>query len=512
MTDHFLHTDLERSAREWGEKSALLTPVGQISYTELNRQVQALAAAFAELGFTAGERIAILGHNSADYIVWHYATARAGLILHVLNTRLVHDELAWMINNADSSALVADSAHVAIARTLQNDCPSLRCLIGMSGEGTLEHNTSDLIANAGPTDCVRPKADTAALMIYTSGTTGRPKGALQTHSGSCAADRLTRDAVEITESDVYLALMPFFHQAGLIRTRATLLAGGCCVIPGRTTIEQTGELIIEHGVTFTMLASAQHYSAIMQKALAEGPQAFRGLRMLLGAGGMGERSVATIKKVREALDCQFFGVYGQTETTGTVVSVCGDDVYARPDSCGKALPGIDIAIWASNARVLPTGEVGEIMVRGPVTTCYWRNDEANKTLYTGRWLHTGDLGFLDEDGFLYLKGRSKELIKTGAENVYPREVETVLELHPQVRDVAVIGVPDPDWGEVVCVAIVPTGESTPTLEDIRDYCRGKIAGYKLPRTMMIVADIPRNHTGKILRRDLVRQHLPGAVL
>lgn len=503
MSLSLLHHELEASARTWGDRIAIKSPERAISFAALNERATALAGALQSLGLAKGDRLAILGHNSADYITWHYAAAKAGIIFHVLNTRLAKGELVWMIDNAESAALIADPDFADLARDLAATCASVRLTIGMEGEAGLGHETGALARQGHELDSPEVDSDDAALMIYTSGTTGRPKGALQSHGGSLLADQLTRDAVEITGDDIYLALMPFFHQAGLIRTRATLLAGGLAVIPGKVEAGATADAIVEHGVTFTMIASPQQNTAIRDKIKTDGAQVFSSLRMILGGGGAGERAAVTIKAMCDALDCTYFGVYGQTETTGPAVYIKGDDVFERPASCGKPFPGVDIAIWNEEGQAQAPETVGEIVVRGPITARYWRNDEANAALYEGDWIHTGDLGYMDEDGFLYFKGRLKELVKTGAENVYPREVEAVLELHPGIADVAIIGLPDKDWGEVVCAAIVGRGDETPGLDDLRQFCRDKIGGYKIPKRMIVVEAIPRNHTGKILRAPLV---------
>ena len=502
-----LHDELAAAAEAWPDGIALITPNSEISFGELDRRTSALAGALGALGLERGDRLAILGQNSADYIAWHYATAKAGLIFHVLNTRLVADELKWMIDNAESAALIADADFASLARDLGSACPSLRFLVGMEGESGLEYETNALVARQCSPAEPGLDPDDPALMIYTSGTTGRPKGALQSHGGSLVADGLTRDAVAITPADTYLALMPFFHQAGLIRTRATLLAGGKTVIAGKVPAAATADAIVEYGVTFTMIASPQQNSAIREKIEAEGTAGFRNLRMLLGGGGVGKRATNTIQRTCEALGCTYFGVYGQTETTGPAVYIEGPDVFERPTSCGRPFPGIEVDIWDSSKNALPAGSVGEIVVRGPITARYWRNEAANRALYSGDWIHTGDLGYLDGDGFLYIKGRSKELIKTGAENVYPREVEAVLENHPGVADVAIIGLPDERWGEIVVAVIVSRAEQALTLEDLKNFCQGKIGGYKIPKGLIRVDEIPRNHTGKILRAPLIERAL-----
>jgi acyl-CoA synthetase (AMP-forming)/AMP-acid ligase II len=508
MPLNLLHHELETAASQWGDNVAIVTPERDYSFQQLDDTSSALAGALIELGVNQGDRLAILGHNSADYIIWHYAAAKTGVILHVLNTRLATTELQWMIDNAESTALIVDRDFVDQANLLENLCPSITFLIGMNGETTTEYDTGTLIEkDLLLTQPLQLDHHSPALMIYTSGTTGRPKGALQSHAGSLMADQLTRDAVKITNSDTYLALMPFFHQAGLIRTRATILAGGRCIILGKVEAAETANAIVHYDVTFTMIASPQQNVAIRNKLKEDGPEGFKNLRILLGGGGVGERATQTIKAICDALSCSYFGVYGQTETTGPAVYITGEDVFERPKSCGKPFPGVDIAICDDEGETLEAQSIGEINVRGPITAKYWRNEEANVALYEGEWIHTGDIGYLDDDGFLYFKGRVKELIKTGAENVYPREVEAVLEQHPDIADVAVIGLSDKDWGEVVCAVIVCRNNRKPSLTEVRDFCRNKIGGYKIPKRIFICENIPRNHTGKILRQPLIESAL-----
>jgi fatty-acyl-CoA synthase len=201
------------------------------------------------------------------------------------------------------------------------------------------------------------------------------------------------------------------------------------------------------------------------------------------------------------------GIYGQTEVTGPATSISGEDYFAKPHSCGRPMRGIELQIWDEIKRPVPAGTVGEIMIRSK--TCipgYWNNDAANRSLYTGEWLHTGDLARIDDMGFVYFVDRKKELIKTGGENVYPREVEDALRSHPAIAELAVIGLPDPaGWGEKVTVVVILNAGYALSLDDIKARCRNRIAGYKIPKALKIVDQIPRNHTGKIMKLALKEQ-------
>jgi fatty-acyl-CoA synthase len=209
-----------------------------------------------------------------------------------------------------------------------------------------------------------------------------------------------------------------------------------------------------------------------------------------------------LKLLCDTLGCEFMGIWGQTECTGPVTVVKTELAFSNPQTCGKPMRGIDLQIWSDDNKPLPAAETGEIMVRSSMTASYWNNPEANAALYTGAWLHTGDLGRLDEAGHLYFVDRKKDLIKTGGENVYPQEVEAVLSQHPSIADVTVIGLPDPTWGQAVTAVIVPNSGEQVSLEDVKLFCKGKVAGYKVPKALKLVEAIPRNETGKVIKRQL----------
>jgi acyl-CoA synthetase (AMP-forming)/AMP-acid ligase II len=229
---------------------------------------------------------------------------------------------------------------------------------------------------------------------------------------------------------------------------------------------------------------------------------YSALRLLISGGGMGGKVMPLLQMLCASLQCDFMGIWGQTECTGPVTVVRGDVAFSNPYTCGKPMPGIELQIWSDEGEPRPTGEAGEIMVRSSMTARYWNNPEANAALYTGDWLHTGDLGRLDEEGYLYFVDRKKDLIKTGGENVYPQEVEAVLNLHPAIAEVTVIGLPDPFWGQAVTAVIVPRDGGDVSLEEIKAACEGKIAGFKIPRAIRLVDSIPRNETGKVIKREL----------
>jgi acyl-CoA synthetase (AMP-forming)/AMP-acid ligase II len=497
-----LHEQLFRTATKHADRAAICSASEVVSFGEFASRVQYLAGALASLGLNKGDRLSLLSQNRADYLAYHFATSLLGVILHVMNTRQLEREWSWAINDARSSGLIVDEPHALAAKALRGACPSLRFCVGIGAVNGADFATDALVSakqvvrsspSISPQDPV--------LLIYTSGTTGVPKGCLQTQRGSTTVDELTANVMEATERDVYMAIMPYFHQAGMIRSRAVMSRGGSNLVPEGLGIDAIADLMAERKATSTMLVSAQQGMVLLDKAMNHGRD-YSALRLLISGGGMGAKVMPYLKLLCDTLGCDFMGIWGQTECTGPVTVVKGAVAFANPLTCGKAMPGIDLQIWNAQKLPLPSGETGEIMVRSSMTASYWNNPEANAALYTGEWLHTGDLGRLDDAGYLYFIDRKKDLIKTGGENVYPQEVEALLSQHPSIADVTVIGLPDPTWGQAVTAVVVPVAGSQVSLEDVKLFCKGQIAGYKIPKTIKQVDAIPRNETGKVIKRQL----------
>ena len=500
-----LHDSLFNTARRLPDRVAVCSKGEEMTFEALASRVEHLAGALESLGLKQGERISLISQNRADYLTYHFATSMMGIVLHVMNTRHVTREWLWALNDAGSSALIVDETHAGAIADLRAGYPSLRFVVGIGAVSGADHAT-DALVDAGRSPRERPliAPEQPVMLIYTSGTTGLPKGCLQTQRGSTTIDRLTADAVQATEQDVYMAIMPYFHQAGMIRSRAIMLRGGTNVVPEDLGIESIADLMVEKGVTVTMLVSAKQSLILLDKATNQGRD-FTSLRLLISGGGMGPKTMKGLKLICDTLGCGFMGIWGQTECTGPVTVVQGAAAFENPLTCGRPMRGIELQIWKDDKQVLPAGEIGEIMVRSDTTASYWNNAEANDALYTGPWLHTGDLGRLDEQGYLYFEGRKKDLIKTGGENVYPLEVETVLSEHPAVREVAVIGLADPEWGEAVVAVVVSANGRPVSTTELREFCRDKIAGYKIPRRVETVTEIPKNGTGKVLKTALLKR-------
>lgn len=497
-----LHDKLFRTAKKYGYRIAIYSQNEETSFEQFANRVECLAGALESLGLKKGDRVSILSQNRMDYLTYHFATSIIGVILHVMNTRLVTREWLWAMNDAQSSALIVDETHAGVVPELKSGCPRLRFVAGIGSVDGADLATDQLVdSKRRVRNHPRILPEDPVLSIYTSGTTGLPKGCLQNQQGSSTVDDLTADVMDVTDRDVYMAIMPYFHQAGLIRSRATMIRGGANVVPEALTIEEITDLMVEKKVTITMLVSVGQGMSLVDKAVNKGMD-FSPLRLIISGGGMGAKTMQLLKVLCDTLQCDFMGIWGQTECTGPVTVVKGDIAVDNPDTCGKPMNGIDLEIWDNDNNKLPAGAPGEIMVRSKMTARYWNNPDANEALYTGEWLHTGDLGKLDEHGYLYFVDRKKDLIKTGGENVYPQEVENILNRHPAVAEVTVIGLPDPKWGEAVTAVVVSKDGNYLSLEEVKAFCKGNIAGYKIPKIIKMVENIPKNETGKVIKREL----------
>ena len=485
-----IHTLLDQAAGSHGQRVAIEDGDDHLTYQQLNSRSESTANALEDLGIKEVDRVAILSPNCADYLVLQYAVSRLGAILEVLNTRNVTDELIYAFNNAEASCLFIHNDCIEHLQGLES-CQSLRFSIGLNAVNECTHNLNKLLKKTAARKLsFIISSDAPAVLMYTSGTTGRPKGAIQNQENSVQADRITVKLLDLISTDRFLAFMPFFHQAGLIRARAVLSQGATLVIPKNVSTENIVDFLLEKRITVTMLVPP--YSGQLIDQCEEKNISLPDLRMLIGGSG-GKR----FKEFCTKNKCQSMMVYGQTEVTGLITAIFNEDAWERKGSVGKVVEDMEMEIWDEDGNALKAGATGEIMAKSiRCVSGYWNNKEASESLYTREWMHTGDLGRVDEEGFLYFINRKKELIKTGGENVYPIEVENVISNHPNVKDVVVMGMLDKTWGEMVVAVLVTKDNEGITNEDLKQFCAGKLSGYKIPKKVHCIEEIPRNHTGK----------------
>ena len=442
---------------------ALVSADGTWSFEELADQI-ARTAALASERSAPGDRIALIGRNSVAYAVALYAIPAAGRIAVPLNQRLAPAELAAQADRV-GAALVIDDWGAWAAE----------------------------VAGTAPTDLSPGPADAPAWILFTSGTTGTPKGAVLTHASLLAAVRGSNAARPVAPDDVYLYPFPLCHVAAY-----NLL---CLHAEGRPVVLMDGfdaqllpRLVREHAVTTMSLAPTM--LAMLLDDPEFDPQTFEGVRQV--AYGASPMSPDLFRRTTETLGVDIVQGYGMTELSGNAVFLDGEGHRTHPRAAGRPSPEVELRL----------AEDGEILVRAPqVMAGYWDDPEATAATIVDGWLHTGDLGELDDDGYLYVTDRSKDIVISGGENVSSREVEDVLSTHPAVGQVAVVGVPDERWGEAVCAVVVPRGELT--LDDLVAHTRGVLGGFKQPRRLVLVDELPTNAAGKVLKRDLREQLAHG---
>lgn len=505
---------LRLSAARLGHKPAFIWNERSVSFAEVNSRVNRLIGALAGLGLVRGDRVAILARNRAEYFEV-YGVAKGGFVAVPLNFRLSQRELLHPLEDSRPVALVVEPEFVPTIDSLRARLASVRHFIVFGEECNGWRGYESLLAaasDAEPRAEIRP--DDVLCLTYSSGTTGAPKAAMLTHR---AALNNCRAAVEqllgLTEADVGLAVMPLFHVGGMwYHLFPSFASGGTTVIQSAFDSRAVLTAIRVRGVTHV------HLVPTMIAALLEDPQLQReelgGLRTIYYAAS--SIPIAMLTRAMEVFaGCGFVQSFGSTEAGCVTALTPADHLSAVRDpgrqrlplSCGRPFAGAQVQIRDGSGKPVPQGEIGDIAVRSDrIMAGYWNNASATAQTVVDGWLYTGDVGFLDEAGYLTIVDRKHDMIVTGGENVYPREVEDVLYEDPAIAEAAVFAIPDPRWVERVAAAVVLKPGQATTVEDIRARASRRLASYKCPKTVVFVESLPKNATGKILKRELRTQY------
>jgi acyl-CoA synthetase (AMP-forming)/AMP-acid ligase II len=475
-----------------------------VTYAQLDQRAGRIAGQLAAAGIKPGDRVGYLGRNHPAYFEVLFGAARVGVVTVPINWRLADDEIAWIVADADVSLIVADDSLALRLRRLAGRGTTMPRIVSREEEyPAWRHSDSPAPRILPP---VQP--GDVAIQLYTSGTTGRPKGALLTHDNLLHYRTLPHEQQPMWNrfepGDVGLLVMPTFHIGGTGFGIQTIAAGASALVASEFNADFIMDAIAAKGLSKLFLVPSS-IRMLLDHPAASTADFGRIRTIIYGASAM------PLDLLREAMDvfqCGFVQMYGMTETCGTICVLPPEDHdpagNPRMLSVGRPLDGVSIAIRDAQGRDLPPGEIGEVCVRArSVMRGYWRRTGADQeTMRPHGWLHTGDAGVLDEDGYLYIRDRVKDMIVSGGENIYPAEVERVLQAHPDVAQVVAIGVPSRLWGEEVKVLIVPARTDHAAAADIVAFARKSLAGYKLPKSVEFLQDLPRGPTGKILRREL----------
>ena len=509
---------VEDHARNQGGTDAFTFGDEVISFADLNEGSNRAANAMAALGVTKGDRVSYLGKNHPLYFEALLGAAKLGAVMTPVNWRLAPPEVAYIVDNCGAEVVFVGEGFAPILSKIADQIPQVKHVIGIDAadcDGPNYREWRDGYSDEAPNVILRAEDD--ALQLYTSGTTGRPKGAVMTH-GSILSSRDAsgsegemRKWQEPVEGDVTLLAMPCFHISGPGTGIGTMVAGTNSIVLPEYDPTQALDLIENYNISKIFLVPAAIQILLNHPRVGEVD--FSRLKYI--TYGASPIPLELMKQAMEVLGCGFVQMYGMTETSGTIVALDPEDHVPegskRMRSVGTPLQGVEIKIIDEEGNELPADTVGEIATRSSKNMRgYWNNDEATReTIDADGWLRTGDAGYLDEDGYLYIHDRVKDMIISGGENVYPAEVENAIYAHPDVADVAVIGVPHEKWGEAVKACVVVKEGKELSESDVIAHSREHIAGYKCPKSVDFIDALPRNPSGKILRRELRAPYWEG---
>lgn len=490
-----LGTHLARSARYTPDAPALGDGTRTLTYRELDDRVSRLADGLLSAGPESGDRVAILMANRPELLETLYACFRAGLVAVPINSRLHPDEVRYIVAQAGARAIVAGPQHEASAR---DSGAGLVIPVGDEYESLISRGDPGLVDRD-------VASDAPAWLFYTSGTTGRPKGATLSHGNLLAmVMACLANVTDYRASDIVLHAAPLTHGAGLYALAATV-RGASHLVPPTPPFDPAATLeLIRHQRATVVSFVTPTMVRLLLDAAASGAPDLRSLRAIVYGGG--PMYAEDLRRAQAMFGLILTQIYGLGETPMTVTYLPAS-VPAREAeqlaSVGVAHPNVELRLLDEAGRDVPAGEMGEVCVRSAaVMLGYWNDPEATREVIKDGWLHTGDIGRLDESGYLYLLDRKKDLIVSGGSNIYPREVEEVLISHPAVASVAVIGTPDRHWGESVHAVVVLEPGATVTAAELIAFCESRIASYKKPRTVEFVSELPLSGVGKVLKREL----------
>jgi len=489
------------------------------TYAQTWERVNRLANALKKIGAEKGDRIGILQVNCNQYVEAYYASAMMGAIFVPLNFRAKSDELSYMIANAEAKILFAGSRYLEMVDAMLPELPTVKQCISIDRKDEKRLFYEDVIDSASSDELFCEIGDEdITILMYTSGTTGRPKGVPLRHNAfaSYVLDNVDPASPEIKERN--LLTVPLYHVAGIQAMLAAIYGGRTLVMMRQFEVKEWMETIQREKATRAMLVPT------MLKRIIDDPDYHRYdlLSLKVITYGAAPMPFEVINKAIQVMPwVRFINAFGQTETASTITTLGPEDhiiegteeqrekkLKRLASSIGRPLPDVEVKIVDDEEKALRPLEVGEILARGPrMMTGYWRDEQKTSQVMTGDgWLRTGDMGWMDEEGYIYLTGRGDDMIIRGGENISPDEVEGVLHSHPKVEEAAVIGVSDPEWGQEPRAVVVLKKGETATQEEIIEFCRSKLSGFKRPRSVVFIDALPRNPMGKVLKKKLREEY------
>lgn len=473
----------------------------RLSFKELNERSNRVANALRLQGVKKGDRVGLLLMNGAEFVETFFAVAKIGAVNVPLNWRLVADELEFILKDAGATVLISSAEFAPIVADLHSrgDKTDVQHWVQAGGEAPEFSASYDgWTANASPLE--PPLAggdDDLVFIMYTSGTTGLPKGVMHTHNTVTWAILTISATADQHYADRYLISLPMFHVGALAPVLGCIYRGCTLVILKAFDPKLSWQLIGDEKITSTLMVPA-----MLQFMLATHEPANHDSSSLRWVMSGAAPVPVTLIKAYEAMNIEIHQVYGLTETCGPACLILGEDALTHAGSTGRAFFHTSVRVVDDAGNDVKPGEPGEVLVSGPhIMLGYWNRPDATADSIRDGWLYTGDIATVDEDGFVTIMDRLKDMLISGGENVYPAEIENVVLSNPKVADVGVIGIPSAKWGESPMAIVVKKDESL-TAEEVIEWCKGKLAPFKLVKTVAFVTEIPRNPSGKILKRML----------
>jgi fatty-acyl-CoA synthase len=507
-----VHDPLDYWARLQPDAEFVVMEGNTYTYAQAVHTIDRMAGALAR-DLEPGQRVAILSRNSVEMLLLYYAASKAGVVPVPLNYRLAPPELEYILDDSTATVVLSSVEYASVIEQLRLRCSQVRKVV-VVGDVDLPGWTTWREWLAAPIEqrIAAARRRDEVMQIYTSGTTGRPKGAVLTQTGLSNLLHQWRICFPYSPNRRLLVVAPLYHVGGTFHSMHSIGHGGSVLLYTDFNAEEVVRALDEDDVDTAFLVPAMIQSCLAVDGMEK--RQYRSFRML--SYGASPISEPTLRKALDVWGCDFVQGFGMTECPNITYLSAADHRRALAgephllESTGKAGPGSDLKIVGPDGAELPAGEVGEILGRGPqLMSGYWNLPEATAEALAGGWMHTGDAGCVDDDGYLYVKDRIKDMIVSGGENIYPREIETVLLTHPSVADAAVVGVPNEKWGESPLAFVVPKPGAGVGADELESFCRDRLAGYKRPRAFEFVDEIPRNPSGKILKRVLREPYWAG---